>query len=354
MIKFAMIMKWKGDMEMKGWGKKVTLLAIAGGIAGLFILGGCTDAAKTSKNVDADAIAEAKQKFQPLGEMPIPANNSMSPAKIALGETLFKDPRLSGNNTVSCMTCHNPGLGFSNGTPVSAGIEGKLGTRNSLSVLNAGYHTSFFWDGRAKTLEEQALGPIENPVEMDQNLDELIKELKGVADYQQKFKKVFNDEITKDNLAKAIAAYERTIVMDKTPFDDYLAGNEEAISKEAKQGMVLFAGKANCMVCHGGPTLSDNQFHNIGISSDDPGLLNVTKKDEDRGKFRTPQLRGLMYTAPFMHNGQFKTIKEVVSFYNKGGDNTPNQSEQIKPLNLTKEEEKALVAFLESLSGDKK
>lgn len=339
---------------MKRWERKITLLTIAGGIAGLFILGGCTEAAKTSSPVTADAIAEAKQKFQPLGEMPIPEDNPMSPEKIALGETLFKDPRLSGNKTVSCMTCHSPGLGFSNGTPVSAGIEGKLGTRNSLSVLNSGYHTSFFWDGRAKTLEEQALGPIENPVEMDQNLDELIKKLKNVDEYKQQFKQVFNDEITKDNLAKAIAAYERTVVMDKTPFDDYLAGNDKAISEEAKEGMVLFAGKANCMVCHGGPTLSDNQFHNIGITSEDLGRFDVTKKEEDKGAFRTPQLRGLMYTAPFMHSGQFKTLDEVVSFYNKGGDNTPNQSELIKPLNLTKDEEKALVAFLESLSDDKK
>lgn len=337
---------------MKNWEKRLTLLAIAGGLMGLFLLGGCTDS-KTTSAVTGDEIAQAKAKFQALGQMPVPEDNPMTPEKIALGEKLFKDPILSGDNTVSCMTCHSPDLGFSNGTSVAIGIRAQKGNRNSLSVLNAGYYNSFFWDGRAQTLEEQALGPIQNPIEMDQNLDELIKELKEVKEYQEEFNKVFSDGITKENIAKAIAAYERTIVMDKTPFDEYLAGKEDAISEEAKHGMVLFAGKANCMVCHGGPTLSDNKFYNIGITSDDPGRYEVTKKEEDQGAFRTPQLRGLLHTGPYMHNGQFSSLAEVVSFYNKGGDNTPNQSPLIQPLNLTEEEEKALVAFLESLSTKK-
>lgn len=328
------------------------MFCVAGGIASLLLSGGCSST-NTSAPVKTDPVSEAKKKFQPLDAMAVPQDNPMTQDKIALGQTLFNDPRLSANNTVSCMSCHNPQIGYSNGVPVSPGINGKVGTRNSLSVINAGYYSSFFWDGRAKTLEEQALGPIQNPVEMGQNLDALITKLNGIPYYQTEFKKVFNDNVSKDNLAKAIAAYERTIVMDKTPFDQYLGGNDKAITDEAKQGMVLFAGKAGCIQCHAGKTFSDNQYYNIGITSNDPGLFNVTKKEEDRGKFRTPQLRGLLYTAPFMHNGQMKTLADVVAFYNKGGDKTPNQSQLIKPLNLTDQEQKSLVAFLESLSTPK-
>lgn len=336
------------------WTKKSSILLISG-LVGSFLLGGCTTPTGTtskseSVKVDTAAMDEAKKNFQPLQPMPIPADNKMTPEKISLGQTLFNDPRLSGNNTVSCMSCHNPQLGFSNGVAVSPGIQGRLGTRNSLSVINAGYYTSFFWDGRAKTLEEQALGPIQNPVEMDQNLDGLITKLNGIESYQKEFDKVFHQEVTKDNLAKALAAYERTIVMDKTPFDNYLAGNDKAMTDEAKQGMVLFAGKAGCIQCHAGATLSDNQFHNIGIEGNDPGRYNVTKKEDDRGKFRTSQLRGLMYTGPFMHNGKINTLTEVVSYYNRGGDNGKNKDDKIKPLNLSESEQKALVAFLESLS----
>lgn len=338
----------------RGWTKRSSVLLI-GGLVGSFLLGGCTTLTGTTSksgvlNTDVATINEAKKKFQPLPPLPVPADNKMTSDKVSLGQTLFNDPRLSGNNTVSCLSCHNPQLGFSNGTAVSPGIHQRVGTRNSLSVMNAGFYTSFFWDGRAKTLEEQALGPIQNPVEMDQNLDALIIKLNGIDRYEEGFKKVFNQKVTKDNLAKALAAYERTIVMDKTPFDNYLAGNDKAISDEAKQGMVLFAGKAGCIQCHGGATLSDNQFHNIGMEGNDPGRYNVTKKEEDWGKFRTSQLRGLMYTGPFMHNGKMNTLSEVVSYYNRGGDNGKNKDEKIKPLNLSASEQKALVSFLQSLS----
>ncbi|QED47073.1 cytochrome-c peroxidase [Cytobacillus dafuensis] len=326
----------------------------------LSILGACSNNEETAapedkKNVKEEVIdkelEEAKAKFEVLGDIPVPADNTMTDEKIELGKKLYFDPRLSGNNVQSCMSCHAPGAGYGDGMAKFIGFEGFNGPRNSPTIINSGYYDENFWDGRAGSLEEQALGPIQSEVEMNQNLDELVIELNGVPTYVEEFNKVFNDKISADNIAKAIAAFERTIVIADTAFDRYLQGEEDAISADAKDGMKLFAGEAGCISCHAGPLLSDQNYHNLGMSGDD-GRFAVTGNEEDKGKFRTSALRGVAHTSPYMHDGSLETLKDVVQYYNEGGGNHSNKSELMKPLNLTDREVDSLVGFLESLSGE--
>lgn len=290
-------------------------------------------------------------KFQPIGEIPVPADNPMSDEKVELGKKLFFDSRLSGNNKLSCVSCHATGAGYGDNRPTFVGFEGHQGARNSPTIINSGYYNSNFWDGRAGSLEEQALGPIQSQFEMNQNLDELVTELNAVPAYVDEFNNVFNEKIAAKNIAKAIAAFERTITITDTRFDRFLAGETNALNKQEIEGMKLFVGKANCLSCHAGQTLTDNSFHNLGMEGDD-GRFMVTKQEEDKGKFKTPALRGVAHTGPFMHNGSLATLKDVVNYYNEGGGNHPNKDPLIKPINLTDQEVNSLVAFLESMSGE--
>ncbi|MEW9110846.1 MAG: cytochrome c peroxidase [Cytobacillus gottheilii] len=298
-----------------------------------------------------EELENAKAMFEPLGEMPVPADNEMTDEKVELGKTLYFDPRLSGNNKLSCMTCHAPGAGYGDGLETFFGFEGAQGSRNSPTIINSGYYPEYFWDGRAGSLEEQALGPIQSEAEMNQDIDELVIELNGVPTYVEQFNTVFNDPISANNIAKAIAAFERTIVISDTAFDRYLQGQEDAISADAQEGMKLFAGKASCITCHAGPMLSDYSYHNLGMTGDE-GRYEVTKNEEDKGKFRTTGLRGVAHTAPFMHDGSFATLEDVVNYYNDGGGDHENKSDLINPLGLTDKEVQQLVAFMESLSGE--
>lgn len=307
-------------------------------------------AATEEQGVDAELEA-AKAKFEPLGVVAVPANNELTDEKVALGEMLYFDERLSGNNKLSCASCHAPAAGYADGLQKFIGFEGFNGARNSPSIINSAYYKENFWDGRAGSLEEQAVGPIQAEGEMNQNLGELVTELSAVTGYVEEFNKVFNDQITADNIAKAIASFERTIVVTDTAFDKYLAGNEDAISAEAKEGMKLFVGKASCISCHAGPLLSDHNYHNLGMDGDD-GRFAVTNNENDKGKFRTPGLRGVAHTGPYMHDGSLATLEEVVNYYNVGGGAHPNKSELLQPLSLTEEEVSYLVAFLESLGGE--
>ncbi|MFB6469279.1 cytochrome-c peroxidase [Cytobacillus sp. Hz8] len=331
------------------------LILVFSVILGLFLLGACGNSDKTSSNQDnqkADKDLEAaKAKFAPLGDMPIPDDNALTDEKIELGNKLFFDPRLSGNNKLSCASCHATGAAFGDGLKTFIGFNGFKGPRNSPTIINAGYYEDYFWDGRADSLEAQALGPIQAEHEMNSNLDQLIKELNGVPAYVSDFKNVFDDKITADTIAKAIASFERTIVIKDTAFDQYLKGDDNAISDEAKEGMKVFAGKANCISCHAGATLSDNSYHNLGMTGDD-GRFAVTNDKADKGKIRTPALRGVAHTAPYMHDGSLATLEDVVNYYNQGGGNDTNKDSLIQPLNLTDEEVSALVAFLESMSGE--
>ncbi|QOY34120.1 cytochrome-c peroxidase [Anaerobacillus isosaccharinicus] len=289
----------------------------------------------------------------PLGDIPVPEDNPMIDKVIELGQILYFDPRLSGNNERSCMTCHVPELGYGDARATFEKFDGSDGPRNSPTVINSGYYTSNFWDGRAASLEEQALGPIQDPGEMNQPLDELLVKLTGIEGYPELFEAAFGDpEITAERIGKAIAAFERLVVVRDTPYDRFLQGELDALNEQEIRGLDLFAGKASCITCHQGENLSDNQFHNIGIVRDSEGRKAVTGNDADLGAIRTPGLYGLTHTAPFMSDGSIATVEEVVEYYNRGGDLHPNKSGLINPLNLSAEEQADLVAFLKALGGE--
>jgi cytochrome c peroxidase len=287
----------------------------------------------------------------------IPADNFLTAAKIDLGRTLYFDPRLSADGTVSCASCHNPNLGFSNGVQFSPGIKGQLGNRNSPTTLNRLFSGAQFWDGRAKSLEEQALGPVQNPVEMGSTIPSMIVTLERIKGYKLLFKKAYgSSEITQERVAKAIASFERTLLSGNSPFDRFQAGDSNALPDTAKRGFALFVGKANCNGCHTLPAFTDEAYHNVGAGMDKPnpdfGRYNVTKVAQDKGCFKTPTLRQIAETYPYLHDGSATSLEEVVEFYNRGGIPNPNLDEKIKPLNLTGAEKHDLVAFLKSLSGE--
>ncbi len=289
---------------------------------------------------------------------PIPGDNPMTPAKVELGRLLFFDPRVSVDGNVSCATCHNPVMGFTDGRATSMGVKAQTGGRSAPTVINLAYATNgVFWDGRAKSLEEQALGPIANPIEMGSTHQGTMARLNGIPGYKEQFKHVFGtDDIKIEDAAKAIAAFERTIISGNSSWDRFQKGDASALSDSARLGWELFQKKAECIGCHAGFNLTDNGYHNIGVGLDKPepdlGRYVVTKAEEDRGRFKTPTLREIIYTGPYMHDGSEKTLEDVVEFYNKGGNKNPQLDEKIKPLNLTKEEKANLVAFLKSLNGE--
>ncbi|WP_027390204.1 cytochrome-c peroxidase [Chrysiogenes arsenatis] len=314
-------------------------------IVGLSLIMGATSVA-ANQNLDP------KKVFQPLGEMPIPADNPQTPEKIELGKLLYFDTRLSGDGTLSCASCHEPTKGWSDARRTFLGFKGHRGARNSPTIINSGYYSLQFWDGRMKTLEQQALGPIQDPGEMNQKLDVLVDSLKAVPAYVERFNTVFGENsINPENIGKAIASFERTIVITDTAFDRYLKGDDKALNDVEKRGMQLFAGKASCISCHNGSSLTDNNFHNIGIKDEDKGRAGFTGNPEDLGKIKTAALRGITHTAPYMHAGSLRTIEDVVEFKNKGGDGHPNTSPLVRPLNLSDKEKGELVAFLKSLGG---
>ncbi|MDZ4686146.1 MAG: cytochrome-c peroxidase [Planctomycetaceae bacterium] len=281
-----------------------------------------------------------------LPEVKHPADNPSTPEKIALGKQLYFDPRLSTDDTVSCATCHDPNKGWSNGDAVATGVGGLKGGRNSPTIINSAYYTLQFWDGRAKTLEEQALGPIQNPIEMKMSLDEVVGKVNKIPGYKDQFQKVFGTDVTAENMARAIAAFERTVLSGDAPFDRFQAGDKTALSESAQRGLKLFNGKANCKACHTGASFTDSAFHNIGLESQDEGRKALSKLSGDFCAMKTPTLRDIAKTGPYMHNGSLKTLEEVVAHYNKGGNNNPQQDEEVFPLKLTAQDVADLVTFL--------
>jgi cytochrome c peroxidase len=285
-----------------------------------------------------------------LPEIVHPKENMPSPAKVELGRMLYFDKRLSADNTVSCASCHDPKMGWSNNDATAVGVGGQRGGRSAPTIINSAYQKFQFWDGRAGSLEEQALGPIANPIEMNLPIDEAVKKIGAIEGYQKRFKEVFGDGVTADNLAKALAAFERTIVSGNAPYDRFKGGDKTALSEEAQAGMKLFFGKANCSACHNGPHFSDGAFHNIGVGTAakefDQGRRKISGIEGDHGSFRTPTLREIARTAPYMHDGSLKTLEEVVDYYDKGGEANKYLDEEIFALKLTAEQKKALVTFL--------
>lgn len=290
----------------------------------------------------------------------VPDSNPLSAEKIELGRLLYFDTRLSKDNTIACASCHSPQHGFADTDPTSKGVGGVRGGRNSPTVINRLFSDKQFWDGRAVDLEDQAKGPLVNPVEMAMaDHDVVCGNVRAVKGYAPLFEKAFGSpEVTIDKIAQAIASYERTVVSGNSPFDRYMAGDKSAMGAAAVRGMDLFNGKANCKTCHAAFNFTDESYHNIGVgmAKDKPdlGRFEQSKQEEDKGAFKTPTLRNVTQTAPYMHDGSEKTLEAVVEFYNKGG--TPNKwlSKEIKPLKLSKTEVADLVAFMEALTGEVK
>lgn len=289
----------------------------------------------------------------------IPKDNPLTKEKIALGRELYFDPRLSADETVSCASCHNPQLAFTDGQKASVGIRGQIGIRSAPTIINRVFSKVQFWDGRASSLEEQAKGPMINPIEMgNRNYDDVVKRLRNIKGYREGFKRAFGTEdFTIEQVAEAIASFERTVVSGNSPFDKFESGGDEkAISESAKRGLDIFRDKGRCSECHAGFNFTDEKFHNTGAGMDKPnpdlGRYEITKKEEDKGAFKTPTLREIARTGPYMHDGSLKTLEEVVEFYDKGGIKNPNLDKEMKPLNLTEEEKKDLVEFLKTLNGE--
>lgn len=288
---------------------------------------------------------------------PIPSGNLNYKSKVELGKQLYFDGRLSKNNSISCAFCHNPLTGFADPRQTSIGVGGGVGGRQAPTVYNTGFIPLQFWDGRAGSLEEQAIGPIHNPVEMGETHENVVKKLGRIKGYQQQFRAVFGTDVNLQGIAEAIAAYERTVVSTNSAFDKYVLGDSKAMEEAAVRGMTLFKGKARCILCHNGPNFTDNQFHNLGVPQvgpmkEDLGRYYVTRQERDKGAFKTPTLRSITETAPYMHDGVFKTLEEVVDFFDHGGGKNSNLSPLLKPLDLTKEEKADLVAFLKALTGE--
>ncbi len=272
---------------------------------------------------------------------------------IALGRDLFFDPRLSRTNRVACATCHRPELAFTDGRRFAVGVEDRRGTRNTPSLLGVAEQSSFFLDGRASSLEAQALLPIENPREMDSRLTDVIAAIDDDSEYRRRFQTVFGGRVTSARIAEAIAAFERTLTAPETPFDRHLAGDSDALSPAAERGMALFFSDARCSECHPSPRLTDGEFHNVGAADPalpvDEGRRAVTGRREDEGAFKTPALRNVSQTAPYMHNGRFKTLREVVEHYNFGAVNplgNEHRDERLEVLYLSEDQVDDLVAFL--------
>lgn len=273
--------------------------------------------------------------------MPVPEDNPITAEKIELGRRLFNDRRLSRDGSIACASCHDPARAFSDGRALSVGVVGRVGRRNAPGIINRGYGRAFFWDARARTLEEQVLGPIEDPSEMDLEISEAARRV-GLSPQQ---------------MARALATYVRSIMSGNSPYDRYVNGARGALSAEQQAGLRIFRGSGNCTACHIGPTFSDETVHNTGVAWRDPSASSgqapgyFADAGAGNGSFKTPTLREVARTAPYMHDGSLATLEEVVDFYDRGGNRNPFLDRELRPLGLTGLEKRALVAFLRSLSG---
>ena len=279
-----------------------------------------------------------------------PDDEPASTAQIALGHLLFFDTRLSGTGTVSCATCHDPAKGLADGLAKSIGAHGERLGRNTPGLSNVAFGSVFFWDGRADSLEQQALGPITNSHEMAMQSEDLVPRLQRVREYRERFAAAYPEGLSLDTVAKALAAFERTLISRTSAFDRYVAGDREALSASARRGMVLFAGEANCVVCHRGPNFTNDSFRNIGLDDQtDLGRAAIQSGSSLKAAFKTPTLRNVALTAPYFHDGSAATLEEVVSHYSLGG--VLPRDPILTQLGLHEQEQRDLVAFLHSLTA---
>ncbi|HUY38373.1 MAG TPA: cytochrome c peroxidase [Candidatus Binataceae bacterium] len=373
------------------------LTAIVAGVAAAALATG-TLARATMPPPKPGASAEPQSTNQAgfpalLYQWSTPADNPQNPAKVALGKALFFDARLSIDNTVACANCHDPDKGFTDQLPTAMGVHGKFGQRNAPTILDSMFNIEQFWDGRAATLEDQADGPIQNPVEMGMpDLPTVVSKVNAIPDYNQQFQQVFGAPATAVTLVRALASYERTQLAFDSPFDHFVAGDSSALTAQQRRGWAIFNGQGRCMSCHGWnptrPTFSDDRFHNIGVSAHDAqfvpharealaliasgggaaqqidqlaistnmsqlGRFLVTKQPHDIGSFRTMDLRNLYVTEPYFHDGSQSTIWDTLDHYNKGGVPNPFLDGGITPLGLSEAQEDDLAAFLLSLTSQR-
>jgi len=332
-----------------------------------------------------EASDEDVPPLGPLPEMVIPEDQPLTDARVELGKLLFFDPRLSGDGSISCADCHDPKLGWGDSGELSRGYPDTAHWRNSQTVMNSAFLDAWFWTSSSPTFEKQANSAITGA--LAGNLKPILAEerMKQTPRYVELFQEVYGTAPTYDGALSAIASYERTLVSDDSPFDQYMNGDEAALNEAQRRELALFEGKANCVACHNGPLMTDQEHYNLGLPANpafeedpqrqiamrermrskdfseedflhldrDPGRYRATKNKDDIGTFRTPPLRYTLYTLPYMHNGMFYTFEEVVDFYDQGGGEDPfgTKTEKLKPLGLTDDEKADLVAFLESLSG---
>ena len=340
--------------QPRRWAKRLSLAVGLVASAGLLLFLG----AQNSGAQDADGTKFPPQIEAPLGlpEIEWPEDNDYSPEKAELGWYLYYDARLSKDGTLACATCHSPAFSFTDGAPVSTGIAGQTGERSAPVVFNQVFNHEQFWDGRAPSLEAQAVSAIANPIEMGFTHQAMVARLNELGGYGDMFDAAFGSpDITIDNVAKAIATFERTLLSGDSAYDRYQAGDLAAMNGAQINGMRIFQGKANCDACHGGPNFTYNTYHNLGVgmgrSDPDLGRSVVTKAAGDTGAFKTPTLREISKTAPYMHDGSLKTLEEVVAFYNVGGFANEHRDRRMMPLGLTPKEQADLVAFLRALDG---
>ncbi|MBX9793752.1 MAG: c-type cytochrome [Burkholderiaceae bacterium] len=332
--------------------RSITLCAGASVLAAASLL---AHAAGESPHV---AAATAADQIWALGVAPPVADNPITQHKVELGKALFFDPRLSGNGTVSCASCHNPALGWSDGLKTGIGINGTVLGRATPTIVNVAYNSQFMWDGRKKSLEDQALGPMKAPEEMKTDLGGALQMLAATDGYVEMFGRAFPGQpISEETLAKAIAAFERTVVSKDSRFDRWLAGDRSAITTAEWRGFQVFKdpAKGNCAACHSGANFTDNGFHNIGIkagaSGPDEGRFKIRPLAAMKGAFKTPTLRDIALTAPYFRDGSAATLMDVVEHYDRGGDDHSNLSKDVRPLRLSQGEKGDLVAFMNSLTG---
>lgn len=327
-----------------------------GGIVLLSVLGtfAVVDAQTRDSGPGVAAVQDAAQlaAFRRPESIPFPADNPYTPTKAALGKMLFFEPRLSRDKNLSCASCHNPSFGWEVPFDRAIGAGGAPLGRHAPTTINLAWTSVFFWDGRAPSMEAQAQGPIEADVEMDLPLAEAVKRLEQISGYRSAFSRAFPDGgITGQNLLRAIATYERTIVSGQTRFDRWVEGDPDSMTEQEKHGFVLFTGKGRCADCHGGWNFTDDAFHDIGLATEDSGRMQVTGKEQDQFQFKTPGLREIAARAPYMHNGSVPTLEAVISHYVSGGIQRLTRSAKMQPVALDQEEVAALVAFLRALSS---
>jgi cytochrome c peroxidase len=299
-----------------------------------------------------DALRELPADLGALAPLADLADNPATAAKIELGRRLFHDRRLSGDLRVSCATCHIPERAFTDGRPFSPAAEGRRMPRHTPTVLNAAYYQSWNWDGKFTSIREHTLGTMGNPRNMNlQDEQLLIARLEGVPAYRTLFLEAFGAGPTRERVAQAIEVYQRTLTTPDSPFDRYARGDKRALTDAQKRGLMLFTGKANCTECHYGSNFTDGAFHALGVKTDDPGRAKVTGLDMDLKTFKTPTLRNVSLTAPYMHDGSVATLRDVIDFYDAGGGAEEPKTPLLRKLHLSKSEKSDLLAFLRSLTG---